>query len=296
MGNQSRLPVPLHLLRLGLGHRRPRSPSSATSGCSAKSTGSPRTKIEYIFCCDANFGIQKRDVDIANYVAEVKKTTGYPRGAVGAEHQERHRARLSRRRRSCPTPASTRASRSRMQSVDMPTLEAIKRDNISLDTYMELQRRFTRDKVETYSDLILGLPGETYESFVQGRRPADRERPAQPHPVQQPVDPAERRDGRPRLSEEVRHGHGRVEDHQHPRRARSNSTTTCPRCRTSSIATAVDAAGRLAAHPHLLLDDRAAAFRQAVPDPADPGARHLGHRLSRHDRGVHGCRPQALSR
>jgi len=55
-----------------------------------------------------------------------------------------------------------------MQSVDAPTLEAIKRDNISLDTYMELQRRFTRDRVETYSDLILGLPGETYESFVSG--------------------------------------------------------------------------------------------------------------------------------
>jgi hypothetical protein len=50
----------------------------------------------------------------------------------------------------------------------MPTLEAIKRDNISLNTYMELQRRFTKDKVETYSDLILGLPGETYESFVKG--------------------------------------------------------------------------------------------------------------------------------
>ena len=33
---------------------------------------------------------------------------------------------------------------------------------------MELQRRFTRDKVETYSDLILGLPGETYDSFVEG--------------------------------------------------------------------------------------------------------------------------------
>jgi len=33
---------------------------------------------------------------------------------------------------------------------------------------MELQRRFTKDKVETYSDLILGLPGETYESFVRG--------------------------------------------------------------------------------------------------------------------------------
>src|SRR5262249_31102011 len=48
------------------------------------------------------------------------------------------------------------------------TLLAIKRDNISLDTYMELQRRFTQDRVETYSDLILGLPGETYDSFVHG--------------------------------------------------------------------------------------------------------------------------------
>jgi len=35
-------------------------------------------KIEYIFCCDANFGIQKRDVDIAKYVAGIKQSTGYP--------------------------------------------------------------------------------------------------------------------------------------------------------------------------------------------------------------------------
>src|SRR5207237_1402876 len=55
-----------------------------------------------------------------------------------------------------------------MQSIDPTTLVSIKRDNISLDTYMELQRRFTRDRVETYSDLILGLPGETYDSFANG--------------------------------------------------------------------------------------------------------------------------------
>src|SRR5262249_33916350 len=55
-----------------------------------------------------------------------------------------------------------------LQSVDPTTLDAIKRRNISLETYLELQRRFTRDGVETYSDLILGLPGETYDSFVDG--------------------------------------------------------------------------------------------------------------------------------
>jgi len=55
-----------------------------------------------------------------------------------------------------------------MQSLDPVTLENIKRDNISLNTYLELSRRFTQEKVETYSDLILALPGETYESYVNG--------------------------------------------------------------------------------------------------------------------------------
>src|SRR3989344_2690540 len=32
-----------------------------------------RNKIGYVFCCNANFGIKKRDVDIARYAAEVKK-------------------------------------------------------------------------------------------------------------------------------------------------------------------------------------------------------------------------------
>jgi hypothetical protein len=55
-----------------------------------------------------------------------------------------------------------------LQSVDQETLKAIKRQNISTESYQELQRRFTRDRVETYSDLILGLPGETYDSFASG--------------------------------------------------------------------------------------------------------------------------------
>jgi len=55
-----------------------------------------------------------------------------------------------------------------MQTVNDSTLESIKRHNISLTSYEELQRRFTRDGVETYSDLIIGLPGETFDSFADG--------------------------------------------------------------------------------------------------------------------------------
>jgi radical SAM superfamily enzyme YgiQ (UPF0313 family) len=124
-------------------------------------------KIEYIFCCDANFGIQKRDVDIANYVANIKKQSGYP-VALSVQNTKNATERAYLTQKILSDAGLNKGVALSMQSVDMPTLEAIKRDNISLGTYMELQRRFTRDKVETYSDLILGLPGETYESFVKG--------------------------------------------------------------------------------------------------------------------------------
>ena len=158
---------------------------------------------------------------------------------------------------------------------------------------MELQRRFTRDKVETYSDLILGLPGETYDIVRQGRRPADRDRPAQPHPVQQPVDPAQRRDGRSRLPEEYRHGNGRDRRSSTSMASGSSSTTTCRKSRSSSSRPR-RCRSPIGAAPGVLLDDRAAALRQAVPDSADRGARHGSGPLPRHDRGLHDCRPRAL--
>ena len=124
-------------------------------------------KIEYVFCCDANFGILPRDVDIAKRVAEVKRTTGYP-VALSVQNTKNATERAYETQKILSDAGLNKGVALSMQSVDTHTLESIKRQNISLDTYLELQRRFTRDGVETYSDLILGLPGETYESFVTG--------------------------------------------------------------------------------------------------------------------------------
>src|SRR3989344_6211871 len=38
-----------------------------------------RNKIEFIFCCDSNFGILSRDLEIAKKVAENKRKYGYPK-------------------------------------------------------------------------------------------------------------------------------------------------------------------------------------------------------------------------
>ncbi|GGF23921.1 hypothetical protein GCM10011611_32510 [Aliidongia dinghuensis] len=126
-----------------------------------------RNRIEYIFCCDANFGILKRDVDIASYVAEVKAKTGYPR-ALSVQNTKNATDRAYETQKILSDAGLNKGVALSMQTVDMATLVNIKRDNISLDTYTELQRRFARDKVETYSDLILGLPGETFDSFADG--------------------------------------------------------------------------------------------------------------------------------
>ncbi len=123
--------------------------------------------VEYIFVCDANFGIQKRDLDIARYVAEVRARTGYPHG-FSVQNTKNATERAYASQKILADAGLNKGVALSMQSLDPHTLSAIKRDNISLETYLELARRFSRDGVETYSDLILALPGETYASFCEG--------------------------------------------------------------------------------------------------------------------------------
>ena len=126
-----------------------------------------KNKIEYIFVCDANFGSLKRDIEISQYVADLRSKTGYPQGfSVQSTKNATDRAYITQK--ILADAGLNKGVALSMQSLDPVTLENIKRDNISLETYLELSRRFTRDKVETYSDLILALPGETYDSYVEG--------------------------------------------------------------------------------------------------------------------------------
>jgi len=124
-------------------------------------------KIEFIFCCDANFGILARDIQLAESLARTKVERGYPR-AISVQNTKNATDRAYLTQKILSDAGMNKGVTLSMQSLDPGTLKAIKRQNIALDTYEELQRRFTRDRVETYSDLILGLPGETYDSWVDG--------------------------------------------------------------------------------------------------------------------------------
>ena len=126
-----------------------------------------KNKIEFIFCCDANFGMLPRDYDIALKAVENKKKYGYPH-VLSVQNTKNARERAYKVQKLLAENGLSKGVTLAMQSVDSHTLKEIKRDNISIADYQELQKRFTRDGITTYTEFILALPGDTYRSFANG--------------------------------------------------------------------------------------------------------------------------------
>jgi radical SAM superfamily enzyme YgiQ (UPF0313 family) len=126
-----------------------------------------RHHIEFVFCADANFGMLHRDLDIVLAAAASKRATGYPQ-ALSVQNTKNATERAYQVQKALAEAGMNKGVTVSFQSMDPGTLKAVKRGNISTASFQELQRRFTADGIETYSDMILGLPGETYESFADG--------------------------------------------------------------------------------------------------------------------------------
>ncbi len=124
-------------------------------------------RIEYVFCADANFGILPRDLEIAAHLAKIKSEQGYPK-AVSIQATKNAQERSYLVQKTLAEAGMNKAVVVSMQSLHVPTLKAIKRDNISLDAFKNLQIKFSGEGIETMTDLILGQPEETYESWVAG--------------------------------------------------------------------------------------------------------------------------------
>ncbi|MBF0188549.1 MAG: cobalamin-dependent protein [Magnetococcales bacterium] len=124
-------------------------------------------RIEFIFCCDANFGILRRDEEIVRHVIDHNERFNYPQ-ALSVQNTKNATERAYTIQKMLADHGLSKGVTLSMQSTAPTVLTAIGRENISLDTYDELQKRFTRDGISTYSDLLLGLPGETVESYLDG--------------------------------------------------------------------------------------------------------------------------------
>lgn len=126
-----------------------------------------RNNVRYIFNADSNFGMHKRDSEIVDMLIASKQQYGYPdkfRTCWGKNTDARIFMLAAKLHKFNMEKGITLARQSNTKAV----LANIKRGNIKLESYTSLQRRFNDLDVPVYTEMILGLPGETYESWRSG--------------------------------------------------------------------------------------------------------------------------------
>ena len=124
-------------------------------------------RIDLLYVMDANFGILPRDLDIAAAIVAGKARHGYPAKAI-IQMTKNQAERTFQTFKILNQAELIFTATLSLQSVTPAVLKAIKRENISLETYHELLRRFVSAGIPTYTDILIGLPGETFESFLDG--------------------------------------------------------------------------------------------------------------------------------
>lgn len=112
---------------------------------------------------DSNFGMYKEDLDICRHIATLQERYGYPEYinvATGKNHKERvlEAANLIN--------GALRLSGS-VQSLDKGVLENIDRSNIDEQEIIELALSASEIDANSYSEIILGLPGDTREAHLR---------------------------------------------------------------------------------------------------------------------------------
>lgn len=125
-------------------------------------------KVAFLWGADANFGAYERDEEIARHLLEVREKYGYPE-RLRTNYAKNHRDRVFRINRMLEKDGITKEGATlSFQSLNPDTLKAIGRQNMSLEQFKEQIAMYRSAGVTTYSELILGLPLETYESFCRG--------------------------------------------------------------------------------------------------------------------------------
>ena len=123
-----------------------------------------RNEVPVIWVADANFGMLKRDLEIAECIVETKRKYGYPQEVV-VNYTKNANERLAEIIRVFSEGGIIGQGIISIQTSDEQTLDVIKRKNIKTEKYDELIRIFARLGLPLSTDLMIGLPGITPEAF-----------------------------------------------------------------------------------------------------------------------------------
>lgn len=113
---------------------------------------------------DTNFGMFPRDRAICEALHESQQKYGWPIN-IGATTGKNNKQRVIDITEILGDTFGVNMS---VQSMDASVLENVNRSNIKLDAYMEINQHLREQGRATKGEMILGLPGETKESFLSG--------------------------------------------------------------------------------------------------------------------------------
>ncbi len=122
-------------------------------------------KIYGLGAADSNFGMFSRDSEITDRIVAAKKARGYP-VKLQTSYEKNSSKNVFDIGMKLEKSGMSKGITLSFQSMTDEVLKNIGRKNISTEFFSELMDLYNKAGVATYTELILGLPGETCESFV----------------------------------------------------------------------------------------------------------------------------------
>ena len=124
-----------------------------------------KNKILGIGAADSNFGMFERDIGITDKIVETKARYGRPIG-LQTSYEKNSNERVFEIGMKLEKSGMSKGITLSLQSMNETVLENIGRKNIGTETFSELMKLYNEAGVATYTELILGLPGETVQTLV----------------------------------------------------------------------------------------------------------------------------------
>lgn len=122
-----------------------------------------KKNIHSMFISDLNFGMLPGDLETCKSIDSIKKDYNYPHRIISTTGKN-NKERIIQSIKSLGGSLSLSMS---VQSLDENVLKNIRRDNISTDKMLALAPTIKNYNLNTTAEIILGLPGETYQSHLQ---------------------------------------------------------------------------------------------------------------------------------
>jgi len=119
--------------------------------------------ISNLVFADPNFAMYERDFEIVEHIEKIQRQQNWPR-SIFASTGKNKKERIAKALRKLNGSMSMWMS---VQSMDASVLKEIKRDNISTSQMMSLASVYQELELPTFSEVILGLPGDSYERHLR---------------------------------------------------------------------------------------------------------------------------------